>query len=895
MSKDKERFYEIDLHTHSFISYDYGKENDGLSNSINVSSIDEFIEQVKDKEDVLPDIMSFTDHGAFSKGLYNRLKEEFESKIFFPGIELNIKMEPDKENYHVVILINPDSVDDFISNFPDITIKSSNATEVNIDPNALITDKRVNTEKLKYRLSDFTKNMYDKKIDFIVIPHSLNKSSGNMLDYLEQNSIVRNGSSITLIQRLLTNALDDNLEYDSNFGEKGKINRLLPIIFNISSSTIYSSDNHDFEEYPKTTHTKMIDGKYEKVQSSKIKTFVYCDGTFESFKQSLMYPETKVFYDGNNIKDKIDNVEKLNREDRKRFTIKSIQVDSETINFSKNNNIILGPKGSGKTYFWLKILSSIIEDKEIEKKLSQYKDITNSDFTNLSISSQDFSPDYIGYITQSKLMDININDESSLENELSKFKITTIYESISDEVKGAVDFLQNTTQSLIKIREELSTLDDILIPLEKSLISVKNDLNFKIKKLNLELLDFKNVLRTLKQKSEDDLQFLTNIEELFVNNHSYKEILVGFENIIYSKEAKSIKDDIEKLIGIKQKSLSGTKSIKTKTNRFKKFSSILESKIFIESNEDTSVDPTIIFTKIFERKSLIRKYQYLKDKENQFKEKIDIIEKHNKNLDVEKEGELSFVKEILYDENTICILNSNIQKTIPYKKSDENQDISNWVFKVSIGGQEINSRPKALESINIEEKKRIFIKKNNLIIKFSQLSPGQRMEIFLMHLIENYFEEKNIIFFDQPEDNLDNETINKVIVKYIRKKRYEKQFFIITHNSQVLINTDPDLIIIPRIDKEKILLKKGPLFDKEVINDAINYIEGGVASMESRFDKMNSQQYENNSNLLRLQEVIESRKYNINLADVNSIKNNNDVYKKVKDAIKKKGDKNEKT
>ena len=53
---------------------------------------------------------------------------------------------------------------------------------------------------------------------------------------------------------------------------------------------------------------------------------------------------------------------------------------------------------------------------------------------------------------------------------------------------------------------------------------------------------------------------------------------------------------------------------------------------------------------------------------------------------------------------------------------------------------------------------------------------------------------------DQPEDDLHNRSIYNDLVKYIREKKKERQFIIVTHNANVVLGADAEEVIIANQD-----------------------------------------------------------------------------------------------
>jgi hypothetical protein len=82
-----------------------------------------------------------------------------------------------------------------------------------------------------------------------------------------------------------------------------------------------------------------------------------------------------------------------------------------------------------------------------------------------------------------------------------------------------------------------------------------------------------------------------------------------------------------------------------------------------------------------------------------------------------------------------------------------------------------------------------------------ELSPGEKGTVLLIfYLLVDKSETPLVI--DQPEDNLDNETVVKVLVNCIKEARKRRQIFIVTHNPNLAVVCDADQIVLCSIDKE---------------------------------------------------------------------------------------------
>lgn len=84
--------------------------------------------------------------------------------------------------------------------------------------------------------------------------------------------------------------------------------------------------------------------------------------------------------------------------------------------------------------------------------------------------------------------------------------------------------------------------------------------------------------------------------------------------------------------------------------------------------------------------------------------------------------------------------------------------------------------------------------------EISQLSPGERGLLLLVFYL--LVDKDDIpIVIDQPEENLDNQTIFKVLVKCIKAAKQRRQVIMVTHNPNLAVVCDAEQIICASCDK----------------------------------------------------------------------------------------------
>lgn len=84
--------------------------------------------------------------------------------------------------------------------------------------------------------------------------------------------------------------------------------------------------------------------------------------------------------------------------------------------------------------------------------------------------------------------------------------------------------------------------------------------------------------------------------------------------------------------------------------------------------------------------------------------------------------------------------------------------------------------------------------------ELSMLSPGERGTLLLVFYL--LIEKGDMpLIIDQPEGNLDNYTVAKILVDCIKRSRERRQVFIVTHNPNLAVVCDADQVIHAKMDK----------------------------------------------------------------------------------------------
>lgn len=118
----------------------------------------------------------------------------------------------------------------------------------------------------------------------------------------------------------------------------------------------------------------------------------------------------------------------------------------------------------------------------------------------------------------------------------------------------------------------------------------------------------------------------------------------------------------------------------------------------------------------------------------------------------------------------------------------------------------------------------------------SQGSAGQKAATILSFLL-SYGDEPLVL--DQPEDDLDNQLIYDLIVKRIQDNKSKRQIIIVTHNPNIVVNGDSELVIsLSEIRGLSEILCIGGLQDAAVRKSVCDIMEGGKMALQQRYRRI---------------------------------------------------------
>lgn len=111
-------------------------------------------------------------------------------------------------------------------------------------------------------------------------------------------------------------------------------------------------------------------------------------------------------------------------------------------------------------------------------------------------------------------------------------------------------------------------------------------------------------------------------------------------------------------------------------------------------------------------------------------------------------------------------------------------------------------------------------------------SLGQRASALMLFVLNQ--QENDVVIIDQPEDDLDNQTIYDDVIKLIRELKPATQFILATHNANIPVLGDAEQVIACEYHDNQIVLVTGSIDCADVQQRIVSIMEGGAEAFEKR-------------------------------------------------------------
>ena len=129
-------------------------------------------------------------------------------------------------------------------------------------------------------------------------------------------------------------------------------------------------------------------------------------------------------------------------------------------------------------------------------------------------------------------------------------------------------------------------------------------------------------------------------------------------------------------------------------------------------------------------------------------------------------------------------------------------------------------------------------------VDIRQLSPGTRGIVLLLLYLAIDKEDDRPLIIDQPEENLDPKSIFDELVPLFREVKNRRQIIIVTHNANLVVNTDADQVIVANCGPHRpnqlpeITYESGGLENSKIRQFVCEILEGGEEAFKERAKRL---------------------------------------------------------
>jgi len=577
--------------------------------------------------------------------------------------------------------------------------------------------------------------------------------------------------------------------------------------------------------------------------------WIKADTTFDGLRQIVFEPESRVRISGDMPEKKNDYlvIDRVN--------LKHNDFGNQIIYINKNLTSIIGGRSSGKSILLGAIAKKIGTDKDVKADKPEYNNyIENSIVPVIDVQWCDGVIDTsrkIDYFPQTYINTLAANSfevvtliESIIKMDLKKKTLLEAFSS--NNIRRRTDI----NNAISEYFQGMSGIDEIKS--EILALGSKDGIKKQVEKLEKEIKDIKDKMEASLEKYEEE-RYSDQCKEIdtlrasiiMLSNEisvleSYKSI-IHFESI--SSNLSNLTQETSLLLNEYYKLLIEELKEKWKI----KITEIIEkdesNKIKWQDNIiDIETDTNYLKCKKYysENKAYIETESKLKEE----KKRYDVIEVKEKELENIQKEQLTKKNEIIQLHNGYYLNCQEISSQINYTKEDVeiicsvqfnskkfNQTLSErfnqraFEIQALVNYKYVNNDEyisfidtiyDRIVNVSIQLKAGATIQQAIIDIiansyydigydviyekdSLSQMSEGKKAFI-IMRMLLDFNENGYPILIDQPEDDLDNRAIYDEMVKYIRRKKIQRQIIIVTHNPNIVVGADSELVICANQD-----------------------------------------------------------------------------------------------
>lgn len=751
--------------------------------------VDRLLEILNKNEENPVSMISFTDHNYMAKEVYDEFNSRDSDIVLLPGVEIDFKNELSDESKHMIVYFDIDSKGEGFSKFSE-------------DINDLLHDTRENNQC--YMIGDLLTNLIKLNYNFLISPHAF-KQGKRSIDYnWSEEKITQQNKHLYTDQFFCFWEAGGHTDI-----EKGKL-FLKDFEIEDKVSLISFSDSNNFEKLENyVLHPPQY---FNSLPSFRGLALV-------GSEHSRITPEKTIIHERNYSN-----------------TIKTIKFSDNIIELSPRLNAIIGGRGSGKSLLLDRIALDLIKD--IDLPLQRKKFLNKFSLKMLDFNSHEVTEGFkFDYFEQSYVSSI-FNSKNPSEELEKKFK------------------------------ESFSQIPDI----NEEDIRFENKSNFDRLASSEEILLQENV-----KSIHDDFKILNSPIDINVKESSKEKNSVDEDSISYS-DLLTLKSEILKLT---PKQLDGNQKIETELNRFitevirqasdynvalitTKKAKNLFIDVYLKYLNDSNdalrrkTNNTVMIKKELKycareyskRAKAIRAiYSMQKDFQVKYVNKLVVDASEENNFIFTKELTVESPVEYLYRCFDEHIHGNKFNKIAPFNEGNIGHMIECFIKGVDDIYKENSNCELLFKDIlefdlKYQSASNIYYLEDGRYKNIEKMSPGARTNILMEYIV--YRDTERPLLIDQPEDNIDNQTIYEDLKKWFYDLKFKRQVIVVTHDANIVINSDAENIIIANQEKpEKFSYTYGAMEYKYNLEEASKILDGGYEAVERRMKKYGTRKSKN--------------------------------------------------
>ena len=623
---------------------------------------------------------------------------------------------------------------------------------------------------------------------------------------------------------------------------------------------IICSDNHNINKYV-----------------IKENCWIKADCSFEGLKQVIYEPKQRV------------RIQALKPHEKAEYqVIDSVQIShsdfySQKIHFNQNLNSIIGGRSTGKSVLLGAIAKKLNCDKEVKFNNEDYTKFVNEVVSSITVTWKDglinndrnieyFPQSYMYRLAQNKNNELDKLIEEIVRQDKNKNNLIADYETYSAEnntdITNKLNKLFQLQDELVKKNTQLKEKGD-----EKGIRSEIDKLERESKELKTKINISDSELQEYnKLKSENDSlhKLNENLQSQILKLQSLKSKFLINKDIEFDIVALS--DSNKDEVRAKYDDLK-LRYEKEWQDAIEKISHKNSDEVMLNNQKIETIQRSQVYIKGIETFKNNRQYKELEEKLKIQKDKladITLIKKENDELRLQitsfvsliKEAHRNYFKKIEEMKSSLNIAKDQLEIHASARFNSQGfKDLLNFGINQqgSQGQSIVNEKIETIEDFFTSAHalfdklllNSITLKGGNSNISFAQkvlstnyfeitydiiyedtfkkMSEGKKAFVVLMLLLD--FSNKDCpILIDQPEDDLDNRAIYKDLVKYLKNKKKERQIILVTHNPNIVVGADSELVIVanqngidtPNISAAKFQYTSGSLENTKELDNSIN-------------------------------------------------------------------------